>query len=86
MCYRARVERRIVKVLRAMPLSGAAREDARDAVNGNSAERFEAMEELRRMYFGYDDNPPGLVRLLERASLGEHKVSSDWRPRPRVPR
>jgi DnaJ-domain-containing protein 1 len=77
---------RIAKKLRVAALRQASAVDADDAAQVSYRDRFEAMEDLRRLYFRYDDNSRRLERVLVRASLAEHKVSSDWRARPRLSR
>jgi hypothetical protein len=81
-----RMKPELARELRTMSLAEADEADREDRSLSTPQMRFDSMETLRRLYFGYDDDPPRLERLLERATLGEHKVSSDWRARPRIPR
>lgn len=78
--------RAIELIVRSVALHDEAAIDRDDLRLLTPKQRLEGLEALRRAYFGYGDNPPRLERVLERASLGEHKVSSDWSPRPRLPR
>ena len=71
------------RVFRSVDLAVADAVDRGDLKRSSPQERLDSVERMRRMVFGYDDNPPRLERVLTNTSLDEHKISSDWRPRPR---
>jgi hypothetical protein len=60
--------------VRNVALTEAAEQDREDLAQLTPAQRPNALEELRQVCFQYGEHPPRLGRVLERASLEEHKV------------